>query len=233
MHIDIFLLKLLFLFFPGIIAYFVIELLTEFKSKNSLYHVLYIFVLGVLSYSITHIFYLIINLILHIIKINIKTAVFSLHIDLTRYNINTNFVHCLFSDKNDIIFSNIIVTTIVAILLGLLITYITQHGLIHKWVQKLGISNKFSDSTVWGYILNSKDLNQWVTVRDIKNNLMFQGWLSVFSAENKNNELFLTDVRVYKNTTAKFLYEVYGLYITRAENDITIEFYKPEDTNEK
>ena len=58
---------------------------------------------------------------------------------------------------------------------------------------------------------------------------MFQGWLSVFSAENKNNELFLTDVRVFKNSTGKFLYETYGLYITRCENDITIEFYKPEE----
>lgn len=229
MQVDIFLLKILFLFFPGIIAYFIVELLTETKSKNSLYHVLNIFVLGVLSYSITHVIYRIFNWLLHFIHLNIQTKFLSLYIDCSNFVINTNFIQCLFNENSSIAMGNIIFVTFIAVILGLIITYIIQHGLIHKWAQKHDISRKFSDSTVWGYIFNSQDLSQWITVRDIKNDLMFQGWLSVFSAENKNNELFLTDVRVFKNSTGKFLYETYGLYITRCENDITIEFYKPEE----
>ena len=224
MQIDVFLIKLLFLFFPGIVSYFIIELLTECKSRTPLYHVLYIFALGVISYSFTYIFYFLIIAI----NINVSTKNFSLLLNFSEAVKEPNFINCLFSDS-EIVLGNVIFTTLIAIFLGIIITYIIQHGLIHKLAQKYNISKKFSDSTVWGYILNSQDLNQWIVVRDIKNDLMFFGWLVAFSAENKNNELFLQDVRIFKNTSGKFLYETYGLYITRPENEITIEFYKPNE----
>ena len=163
------------------------------------------------------------------INFSINTDVFSLSLNLSKYSIKTNFINCLFSESNNIAFGNIVFTTFIAILLGILITYIIQNGLIHKWAQKYNISKKFSDSTVWGYIFNSDSLSPWITVRDIKNDLIFQGRLTAFSAENKNNELFLRDVQVFKNSTGKLFYDIYGLYITRPENDITIEFYKPEE----
>lgn len=231
MHVDILLLKILFLFFPGIIAYYIIEMFTEVKSKNSLYHVLNIFVLGVMSYSLTYVIYKFINVLLHLVNFKITTRFLNLSLNLSEYSIKTNFINCLFSQRNNISFVNIVITTVIAILLGVLITYIIQNGLLHKWAQKYGISKKFSDSTVWGYVFNSDSISPWITVRDIKNDLMFQGRLVAFSAENKNNELFLSDVDVYKNSTAELFYRVYGLYITRPENEITIEFYKPEEEN--
>lgn len=228
MQINIFLLKILFLFFPGIIAFFVIELLTEVKARNSLHHILYIFVLGLVSYSLSEIIYKIINLITNFIHFNFATKLFSFNINLTSINIKGDFIKCLFSENAIPNLWNIIFTTLIALAIGMLITFIIQNGIIHKWAQKWNISRKFSDTTVWGYIFNSKDLSQWITVRDIKNDLVYQGWLSVFSAENKNNELFMTDVNVYKNSTGKELYKTYGLYITRKEDDLTIEFYKPQ-----
>ena len=233
MHIDIFLLKIFFLFFPGIIAFFIIDLLTEVKARNSLHHILYIFVLGIISYSSTEILYKVLNFLFHNACINVNTKLIKFSLDLSCIHINSNFLNCLFKEHEIPYLYNVIFTTIIAIIIGLILTYIIQNGKVHKLAQKLNISRKFSDSTVWGYILNSKDLSQWITVRDIKNDLIYQGWLAVFSAENKNNELFLTDVIVYRNSTGKELYQTYGLYITRKEDDLTIEFYKPESEETK
>ena len=168
-----------------IISCVTLQLLTEVKAKNSLHNILYIFVLGLVSYSLSEIIYKIINLITNFIHFNFGTKLFSFNINLTSINIKGDFIKCLFREYNILNLWNIIFTTLIALVIGILITYIIQNGIIHKWAQKWNISRKFSDTTVWGYIFNSKDLSQWITLRDIKNDLVYQVWLSVFQQKIK------------------------------------------------
>lgn len=96
------------------------------------------------------------------------------------------------------------------------------------------ITRKFSDIDtldVWEYLWNSSDNTQGVTVRDIKYDLAYEGWVEVFSDTFIENELFIRDVIVFNNTTGEKLYEVPGLYIARNQDEITIEFTGIEFTD--
>lgn len=87
------------------------------------------------------------------------------------------------------------------------------------------LTKKFAEVDVWDYIFNSENEEmKWVIVRDVKNNLMYQGWVEAFSDTVKENELFMRDVVVYKNSTAEEYYSMPGLYISRNRDEITVEF---------
>lgn len=207
---ELFTLKLLFLFFPGIIALFIVETLTEYQSKTNYYQIVYTFVLGVLSYFTL---FLIKSLPLFICQF----------ICGSECSYPKMSIFCFMKDTK-LNYMEIGLATIISILLGTFLVYIIQNGLFHKLANKLHISNKFAGSSVWGHILNIKRLDTWVIVRDIKNDLMYEGWINAFSETFEHNELFLSDVKVYKNSTGEELYHIDGLYITRQPNELTIEY---------
>lgn len=60
-------------------------------------------------------------------------------------------------------------------------------------------------------------------VRDHKLDLLYFGWILVYSDSEKQRELLLRDVRVYNNSTDDFLYEVSRMYLSRESFDLTIE----------
>ena len=75
---------------------------------------------------------------------------------------------------------------------------------------------------VWEFLFNS-DLPEWVTVRDLKNDLAYEGWVHAFSDTCEPNELFLRDVKVIRNSTGDELYSIGGLYLSRERAELTIE----------
>ena len=90
---------------------------------------------------------------------------------------------------------------------------------------KLKITNKYGDESVWDYFHN-KDKNEWVTIRNKKNDLMYVGWIEVFSDDaTAYDELVLREVTVYKNSTAEKQYEVDEIYISSKREDLTIEIF--------
>lgn len=80
----------------------------------------------------------------------------------------------------------------------------------------------FGELDVWGYTLNLKEV-VWVTVRDHKNDLIYDGWVQAFSDDSRDAEVLLRDVSVYKNSTGEKLYQVGGVYLSRNREDISIE----------
>ncbi len=70
--------------------------------------------------------------------------------------------------------------------------------------------------------MNSPD-TEWVTIRDISNNLMYDGWVQAFSDNSKEAELLLGDVAVYKNDTGEHLYDIDSQYLSLDRNNISIE----------
>lgn len=71
--------------------------------------------------------------------------------------------------------------------------------------------------------MNSQ-IPEWVIVRDIENDLMYEGWVQAFSDSTERDELFLRDVKVFTNKTADELYEIPGLYLPKSRENLTIEF---------
>jgi hypothetical protein len=71
--------------------------------------------------------------------------------------------------------------------------------------------------------MNSK-IPAWVTIRDMQNDIMYQGYVVAFSDSLEKDEIFLDNVSVYQNSTGNKLYDVAGLYIPTKRENLIIEF---------
>jgi hypothetical protein len=136
---------------------------------------------------------------------------------------NFYFVQSLSNNKLPLNFWEIFFATLLSIPMGFIVSLFINKKVLHKLAKKLKVSNKFGEIDVWSYIMNAQ-MPEWVVVRDIENDLMYEGWIQAFSDSTERDELFLRDVRVFTNKTAKELYEVPALYLPKNRKNLTIEF---------
>ncbi len=212
MVINDLLIRIGFLFLPGIIAFIVIERLNSGKEIKFFKSIIYSFILGFICYG----FY---NLLMSLIKLDIyyKCSFFSI---LSQ------------GDIKEINFNEILLVSVIAVFIGYIATYLIRYKILHKIAHLIKASSKFGDQDVWSYIMNSKseDLG-WVVIRDIKNNLVYEGWISAFSDGSEKDEIFLKFVKVYQNSTGDFYYKVPALYLSTKKENLIFEF--PKINNEK
>lgn len=208
MQLSDFTLRIILIFIPGVISFIIIDKLTTHKEPKLHQILINSFVLGFLCYC----FYYLVTLLIGIsLKINLRFLFFEV---LTNKDTPLNF-------------KEIILVTGLSFPMGFifafLINYKILHRIAHIRIKNFQISNKFGDVDVWSYIMNSK-MPEWVVVRDIENDLMYEGWVEAFSDSTEKDELFLRDVKVYKNSTADELYAVPGLYLPRKRENLVMEF---------
>ena len=211
MEISEFSVRMIFLFLPGIICYLVIESLSITRRATPFRFVAYAFVLGMLCYLASAAVVCTMNIILWLlpkVQFQFDMYAFSALFD-SSYKINVRLI---------------IGVSLVSVALGGLISFLINKKCLHRLARSLHITRKFAELDVWGHVLDSPDKTEWVTVRDIKNGLVYEGWVEAFSDTVANNEMFLRDVIVFSNITGAKLYETPGLYVSRNRDDVTIEF---------
>ncbi|MBD3377871.1 hypothetical protein GF406_22770 [candidate division KSB1 bacterium] len=207
-------LRLLLLFCPGIITKLLLEKLTEGSDKRHFYFILYSFLFGLFAYALYAMISWLIN-----------------SLPFWQINSHLTFLDSLLKPNSTINFNEIIWVSILAIINGYILSFIKNKKFLHKIAQSLGVTEKFAEVDVWSYILNSEnDAKQWIRVRDHEKNLCYEGWIEAFSETFKENELFIRDVKVYLNNTGAHLYNVSGMYVTRPNDDITLEFYALDES---
>jgi len=204
MQLSEFSIRIIFLFLPGIISFIILENLTVHEELKLYDKLIGYLVLGVLSYFLYYLFAGVLNLI-------------------PLFNLKFVFLNSLFNEKAELNITEVVIATALSIPLGLFVSYAMNHTLLHRIARRLGVSKNFGDLNVWSYIMNSP-IYPWIRIRDIENDLMYEGWVEVFSDSEKVDELFIRDVKVYTNKTAKPLYETPGLYLPRKRKNLVIEF---------
>ena len=195
MEISDFTMRILLLFLPGIICYFIIDQLTVHKRKEVYEVFVLYFVLGFFSYII-YAFLLDRNLI---------------------------FLKAL-TDKNiQICYIEIMKVTIFSIMFGIIISYVINSRIAFKIANGLKISAKDGYIDIWENIISKKN-TRWIVARDLKNDLMYEGWIYLYSDFPENRELVIRDVIVFKNSTGEELYKISTIYLHSKENIYSIEF---------
>jgi len=204
--------QLALLFFPGIIARILLGRLLFYKNDSAFYFILHSFVLGIISYIVLYMIRFLLNKIGAICINNIYEITFISIIDR----------------KNGIDIFEVFYATAISIPLAIIISYIETKKYLNNIARYAKISARFSEPDVWGYVLNSETLNyiEWVTLRDKKNNLIYQGKVRAFSDSFKEAEILLEDVLVFNNDTGEKLYHVDALYLTLETSNIEMQFYK-------
>ncbi len=204
MDISVFAFRLLLLFFPGIICCYIIDTFTVHKERTQFEFLINSFLFGLVSY----ILYWVIIILCH-------------ELNLIATN-NFVFLKALNDANHNISYTEILYVSFLSAIVGICLTAIHTYKLHFRLTQKLKLTRKFGELDVWGYLMNSPD-TEWVTVRDIANNIMYDGWVQAFSDNSKEAELLLGDVAVYKNDTGEKLYDVDSQYLSLNRNNISIE----------
>lgn len=200
--------RLLLLFFPGVICAYIVDALTIHRAKTQFEFILDALVYGLASY------------LLYWLGLGMLDAVgFP-----TRSFV---FLRALTDGHVAVSFRELASASLVAFALALVITVVSTHKLHFRLARKLGLTKKFGELDVWGFVFNSPEI-EWATVRDHNRGLAYDGWVQLFSDDSRSAELMLRDVRVYPNDTGACLYEVPSLYLSLSRDGITIEFRRIE-----
>ncbi len=114
----------------------------------------------------------------------------------------------------------LIFTTILSMGFAFLASYIHHKNWLNKLGIKIGVSNRIGDEDVWESFLEHIP---YVIVRDAKTNRTYYGILSNMSESDQPRELALEQVKVLDNDGTP-LYNLKKIYLSRAAEDITLEF---------
>jgi hypothetical protein len=201
--------RLALLFLPGIVAALLVEKLVPTRDWSTPRLALYSLVLGLICY-----------LIYALLKAGY----------LCHWPPSINLFRSLTGGASlDLL--EIICTTAISIPVG---TFVSL-SLNSHWINRIGktirVSDKFGALDVWARTFNSPETT-WVVVRDLEENLAYDGWVEAFSDTYDANELFLRDVRVFQGSTSSFLYELEAVYLSRPRDKLTIEIRRKVDDNE-
>ncbi len=197
MEITEFTFRIIIAGIPGIITYFLLSKLIGRVGKNTIDIVLLIFLFSILSYSIYDLF-----------------------------SPSNDIIDKLFNETNNVKFNDILWSSIVAIIISFILSYFYRYNILNWFGQKIKATKKYGDEDVWHYFHNAPEKQKndgWIYIRDHKLDLLYYGFISVWSESEKNRELIITDVSVYDNISGNFLYDANHIYISRNIDDITIE----------
>lgn len=198
MEISEFTLKLILLLIPGGISCLIIEYLTIHKRWTSFRFIVNSIFLGAISYLVANLFFNYCGL---------NNEFNSFWANLNSKEIPTNVI---------------LKTSIVSIFLGVAYVAIDNNKWLYKLAQKLRITYKYGDENLYSFLLTSNDVQE-VYIRDIENNLTYQGIIDSYSENENSKEILLSNVTVYKYSTSEKLYDMERVYISKPINSIIIE----------
>jgi hypothetical protein len=215
MEVSALTLRVLLLFFPGVLCAMLVDALTVHRQRDSAQLLTHAFVLGLTSY-----------LLLYLGQWGCAGAADVLGLPPPR---PVTFVDALLNDKIRISWGEIVLAAWVAFLQGLVISACVNNQLLHRLARRLRITRKRGSLDLWSYVLGSPRAN-WLLVRDLQYAFTYFGWLEEFSETAEAAELWLRDVEVFDSNTAAKLYGADGLYLSRDPRTLVIEIIPAHET---
>lgn len=119
-----------------------------------------------------------------------------------------------------------------AILLASIMLFLRQKQFPLILLRKLGVTSFSGDSDIWDYCFSEFRVNGcFVNLRDPSNGWIIQGFTRGYSEREDLREILLNDVKVY-NESGEFLFENAAMYVGRSPEQISLEFYQEQGTND-
>src|SRR5262249_34487837 len=122
------------------------------------------------------------------------------------------------------IFPEIIEALGVSIVGSILTLYAENRKLFTRFVQKIGATRTYGDEDVWDFVFNSRsETVNFVHLRDFEQQVVYAGFVEVFSETGQLRELVISNVIVYDFDGLE-MYKVPRLYLARERHNVHIEF---------
>jgi hypothetical protein len=202
MNLDALLLRIGFLALPGIFGNRLYRILKGIPTQKDLEDVIDIVIFSVISYGVYG----------SIVEL---TNQFGGRVP------NLNVVQAALDDQAPIVWFEVFVVTLIAVLLAFIASYLYKARTMNRLGQVLGVSSLYGGD-VWDVFLSTFG-GQWVFVRDGKLDLTYYGYVLVASDESKDKQVILKDVDVFSNSTGECLYAADMIYLSRDTHDLSIE----------
>ncbi|MCB9489743.1 MAG: hypothetical protein H6684_13505 [Deltaproteobacteria bacterium] len=210
--------RLIFLLFPGIVAWVIVERLTAKEDAKTRDIVFFVVIYAVLSY----LFYY------------FGQAAFRRLGSDTFVPDDFSFFTALLSPSQPIDVREVAWTSVVAVLMGIGFSIAVNQNVFYRIMRRVGASRNIGFATVWDYAFAWDAVPTWVAIRDHANNLVYYGEaVAISDYRVGNGEILLSKVKVSDNETGERLYELEFLYLSREKGDWTVEFIdRSEGTDE-
>lgn len=200
---------LIVILLPGIIATVICDKITVHSKWTSFKFGIYALVLGVFSYSILQLIYYAYDII--------KYCSFS---PAKWHHLST--WNAAVADNPSIPALELALAFMLSIPVSFFAAFLINHKIFNKIAQKIHVSSKYGDENLFSYYLNAKEID-WIYVRDIENNLSYQGRIVSYSETEVMQELVMSEVTVYRYGDSAELYSVPTIYLTKDTGKFIIE----------
>jgi hypothetical protein len=208
MELSVLTLRVVLLFFPGVLCALVVYALTIQRDRTTPQFLTSAFVYGVSTY-------LLLAALRGVCARAASLLGWGAPPRVTFFNVLTN-------EKARIAWGEIGLSALVALLLAFVVAVALNNNVLHKAAERIGISRRFGEVDVWGYFFNSPQI-QWVAVRDLATDTVYEGWVEAFSDTGSAPEVLLRDVTVKTNSTGTKLFESKRVYLARDKASLIIE----------
>jgi hypothetical protein len=208
MEVSALTLRVLLLFFPGVLCAMLVDALTVHRERTAAEFLTHSFVLGLTSHLLLYTGQWTCEGVAEVLGLPPPLPV--------------TFFNALLNDTLRIAWGEIVLTAGIAAMLGLLVSGGINNQVLHRGARHLRITRKRGSLDVWSYVLGSSDVN-WIIARDLQHGFTYFGWLEEFSETAEIAELWLRDVAVYESSSGTKLYESDGLYFSRDPRSLVIE----------
>ena len=209
MPINTAVLALVLIFIPGILCYGVVSSLASKRTRDNTTIFLQIFIYGVASY-----------MVIAVCNYAYPSGTAYLGIKLEDIALlNPSSI-----EKSGISPRPIGAASVVGVILGVFVAVNINSSLLMTACRAIRITRRFGDPDVWSFLLNSKDTDNWVTIRYKDRAHIYQGYVRSFSGGDGDRELILELVQVYDFDTAEKVGEIPILYLSFKRDDLVLEF---------
>jgi hypothetical protein len=208
MELSVLTLRVVLLFFPGVLCALVVHALTVQRERTTPQFLTSAFVYGVSTY-----------LLLAALRAGIAAVARMFGWPVPP---RVTFFAALTDERAKIAWGEIGLSAAVAVLLAVIVSAAVNHTILHRMAERLRISRRFGQADVWGHFLDSPTTS-WIIVRDVSADLLYEGWVDAFSDTGADPQLLLSDVAVYRASTGTKLHDRKRVYLTPRKDSVIIE----------
>ena len=213
MEVSALTLRVLLLFFPGVLCAMLVDALTVHRERTAAQFLTHSFVLDLSSY-----------LLLYAGRWTCAGLADALGLPPP---LPVTFIDALLNDKRRIAWGEIILSAGTAVPLGMSVAAGINHKLLYRLGRALHITRRRGSPDLWSYVFDSGQTT-WISVRDLEHGFTYFGWVQEYSETVDLAELWLRNVTVYTSATGTKLYEANALYLSQDPRSITIEVLPKE-----
>jgi len=204
-----FVVTLIVILIPGIIAAVICDKITVHSKWNSFKFSLYALILGLFAYAGLQIIFYAWDVI--------KSCSF----DISNWS-HMNVWNSTLSETYKIPAKEVVFATMLSFPAAFFASFLINYKVFNKLAKLLKVSFKYGDENLYSYYLNAKEID-WIYVRDIENNLTYQGRVESYAENDRMQELVMYDVTVFRYEDSVRLYSVPTIYLTKEMGRFIIE----------